>query len=74
MAPGLLVADSGWTTLLNRTRVLARQFGMELCARSIKPLEGSKPLVVGDAGSMEFEWGKRAVWACCRDGAVRRGS
>src|SRR5450755_3594046 len=41
----------------------------ELCARSIKPLEGSRPWFAADAGPMQIQWWEGAVPSCA--GTVR---
>jgi hypothetical protein len=57
--------------VLNRTRVLGEAVKMcvEICARSIKRLEGSRLWFAADAGPMEIEWEETAVWSVA--GTVR---
>jgi hypothetical protein len=53
------------TLELYRTRVLAKQ--VEVCtvlfARSIKPLEGSRPWLRRMRAPMEIEYGETAAWS-----------
>jgi hypothetical protein len=42
---------------------------VEICARSIKRLEGSRLWFAADAGPMEIEWEETAVWSVA--GTVR---
>jgi hypothetical protein len=51
------------TLVLNRTRVFREgvRVGMVLFARSIKPLERSRPWLRRTRALMEIEWGKTAV-------------